>query len=181
MLMKFSKYFVAFTIFVISCISIIHNKEDIQEVTGFSYNQNNYTNLAIEYIATLNIPKISLNKVLYDINDKKNNLDENIIFVNGSSLPDEEKGNVIIAGHNGNSKISFFKNLNKLNIDDVFHITYQKKRYTYKIVKKYLVEKDGDVEILKDNRYSTATLITCHGKKEQLVIIANLYAKKIID
>lgn len=178
MFIKGIKYFSALTIFILGCIGIIYNKEKNTKVMDFAYKQNRYSELSIEYIATLHIPKISLTKVLYSIDDKRNSLDKNIIFVNDSSMPDEEKGNVIIAGHNGNSEISFFRELHKLDINDIFVITYKNINYNYKIVKKYLVEKDGKVEIIKDTRYSTATLITCFGNDKQLVFIANLITKK---
>jgi LPXTG-site transpeptidase (sortase) family protein len=180
MLIKFIKYFVAFTTFIMGCMGVFYNREVISEVTGFKYNENGYKELKIEYIASLTIPKISFSRVLYELNDKRNDLEENIIFVSGSSMPDEEKGNVIIAGHNGNSNISYFKDLNKLDLKDTFTIKYNNIEYNYKIVKKYLVKKNGTVEINRDIRFSTVTLITCYGKDKQLVIIANLEQKKII-
>lgn len=177
-MIKFVKYFIGFTSLILSCLGIIIGNKDIIQISNLKYHDNSYSKIEIEHIAILTIPKISLSRFLYNIDNEKNNLDDNVILVNSSSMPDEEKGNVIIAGHNGNSPISYFKNIHKLNVDDIFTIKYKEIEYTYKIVKKYLVKKDGTVEINRDIRYSTATLITCYGKDKQLVIIANLEQKK---
>lgn len=177
-MIKFIKYFIGLTSLIIGCMGIINGDNDFIKISNLKYNDNNYNKIEIEYIATLIIPKISFSRVLYNIESIKNNLEDNIIFVDGSSMPNEDNGNVIIAGHNGNSEISYFKNIHKLDIDDILKIKYKDIEYTYKIVKKYLVQKDGTVEINRDIRYSTATLITCYGKDKQLVIIANLEQKK---
>lgn len=124
-----------------------------------------------ETIATLTIPAISLSHNLYAKEDSRNNLDERLIFLKSSSLPDEEKGNVIIVGHSGYGEIAYFKNLYKLKLGDMIYLTYDKKKYTYKIVDMYKVLKTGKVEVIRDSNKKTITLITCYGNKNQLVII----------
>lgn len=124
-----------------------------------------------DYDAILKIPSISINQYLYDLGDKRNNLDERLIFLNGSSTPEKEGGNVIIAGHSGFGNISYFKNLYKIKLKDEIYFTYHGKEYIYEVVNKYKVPKTGEVEIIRDPNISSITLITCYGSKKQLVVI----------
>ena len=79
----------------------------------------------INYIAVLKIPKINLERGLVDPNSYLNNVNYNLEILDGRSMPDQAKSNLIIAGHSGNSRISFFKNLNKLVISDEIFIDYK--------------------------------------------------------
>ena len=53
----------------------------------------------VNYIAVLKIPKIGLERGLVDPNSYLNNVNYNLEWLDGSSMPDQENGNVIIAGH----------------------------------------------------------------------------------
>lgn len=127
------------------------------------------------YIAVLKIPKINLERGLVDPSSYLNNVNYNLEFVEGSSMPDQDKGNVIIAGHSGNARISYFRKLDKLSLGDMVYINYNNKTYSYKVVDIYDIEKTGKAEIIKDKNKSTLTLITCrHNTKKQIVIICEL-------
>ena len=71
----------------------------------------------------------------------------NIQILNSSTMPNVTNGNLILAGHNGASYISFFKNLHKLNINDKVYLYYNGVKYEYLISKYYDTNKDGNVEI----------------------------------
>ncbi len=132
----------------------------------------------INYIAVLKIPKINLERGLVDPNSYLNNVNYNLEILDGSSMPDQAKSNLIIAGHSGNSRISFFKNLNKLVISDEIFIDYKNNTYEYKVVDIYEIEKTGIAEIIKNQNATTLTLITCkHNTNKQIVIIAELQNK----
>ena len=95
--------------------------------------------------------------------------------LSASQLENIENGNVIIAAHSGNSSISFFKNLPKLNFDDNAIIYYQGKTYTYKLVNNYEIEKTGTANIKRNLNKNSLTLITCkHNSNKQLVYIFEL-------
>lgn len=130
-----------------------------------------FSSLKKETVAALTIPSISLEQELYSKDDKRNNIDERLIFLDSSSTPDIEKGNVIIAGHSGYGDIAYFKNLYKLKLGDLVYLTYFQKKYTYQIVDMYKVPKTGKVEVIRDSNKKTITLITCSGNKEQLIVI----------
>lgn len=130
---------------------------------------------AINYIAVLKIPKIKLERGLVDPDSYLNNVKYNIEILDESTMPDVESGNVILAAHSGNARVSYFRNLDKLELGDEAIIIYNSVTYKYKIVDKYLIEKTGTAEIIKNKGKSTLTLITCkHNTKKQIVVIAEL-------
>ena len=129
----------------------------------------------INYIAVLKIPKIKLVRGLVNRNSYQNNIKYNVQILKDSSMPDEDKGNVILAAHSGNARISYFKNLDKLIIGDDISIEYNSVIYNYKVVDIYLIDKTGTAEIIRDKNKSTLTLITCkHNTNKQIIVIAEL-------
>lgn len=130
----------------------------------------------IEYILYLKIPKINLNKGIVSKDSKFNNVDRNIQILKESDMPDIENGNLILASHSGNSNVSYFKDLNKLELNDNIYIEYNNKKYHYKIVNYYIVEKTGLIDIIRNKNKANLTLITCiENSNKQLVIICELY------
>lgn len=129
----------------------------------------------IDYIAVLEIPKIKLKRGIVDKNSSYNNVNRNIYTLKETTMPDEEdNSHIMLASHSGNSYISYFKNLNKLNLNDKVYFFYKNNKYVYKVIKKYEVEKTGTVKLSKKNS-SDITLITCvSGTNNQIVLVANL-------
>ena len=128
-----------------------------------------------DYLAIIEIPKISLRRYLYDINSKENDVDKNIEVLKDSDMPNIQGGNLILAGHNGNTAVGHFRNLHKLVLNDEIIIYYNNSKYVYKISKIYDVLKTGSVAIKRDKSKSTITLITCLGNDRQLVVIGYLH------
>ena len=135
-----------------------------------------------DYIGILEIPKVNLKQGFLDIDSKYNDVDYNITVVQTSTFPDVEKGNFILASHSGNSYISYFKNLYKLEIGDEAYIYYNSIKYSYKIVNIYNVEKTGQVAIYRNSDATCLTLITCtkNSDHEQTVYILELFDKENI-
>lgn len=129
----------------------------------------------INYIAVLKIPKIDLEKGLASKDSYWNNVNKNIQILSESDMPDVENGNVILASHSGNGKVSYFRKLNKLQNDDIVSIFYNGKEYKYKMVNSYEIEKNGYAHIVRNKEKSTLTLITCkHNTNKQIVVICEL-------
>jgi len=127
------------------------------------------------YIAVLKIDKIKLEKGIYSLNSKNNNVNKNIQLLKESDMPDVENGNMIVAGHSGNSYMAYFKNLVKLNKGDIAKVIYNGKTYNYKLAKSYEVEKTGKVALAKNKSNRTLTLITCkHNTNKQIVFVFEL-------
>ncbi len=129
----------------------------------------------INYIAVLKIPKINLERGLVDPNSYLNNVNHNLEILEGSNMPDQKNSNLIIAGHSGSARISFFRNLNKLTLNDEIFVDYKNDTYKYKVVDIYEIEKTGKAEIIKNKNTTTITLITCkHNTNKQIIVIAEL-------
>ena len=147
-------------------ITDIVDNNVIQQETSIVDNTN--------YIAILEIPKIDLKKGLVDKDSYLNNVDRNIYTLKETIYPnDEVNSHIILASHSGNSGVSYFRYLNRLDINDFVYIYYKGMKYTYKIIDKYEIEKNGKLQ-LKHSNNSDITLISCVGLKNQIVIIGDL-------
>ena len=129
-----------------------------------------------DYIGYLTIPKINLTKGFLDKRSSENDVDKNLLVVNGSDYPDKDQGNFIIAGHSGTGWNSFFNDLYKLKIGDTATVSFKNKKYTYSIVNIYTQPKIGKLAIYRDYEKTTLTLITCtnNDSTTQTVYIAEL-------
>jgi len=133
----------------------------------------------VNYIAVIKIPKIGLEKGLASKDSYYNNVNRNIQILTESDMPDKEKGNVILAGHSGNSSVSYFRKLNKLQNNDEVIISYKGKDYVYRMVNSYEIEKNGYAHILRNAEKNTLTLITCkHNTNKQLIVICELIEER---
>ena len=133
----------------------------------------------VNYIAVIKIPKIGLEKGLASKDSYYNNVNRNIQILTESDMPDKEKGNVILAGHSGNSSVSYFRKLNKLQNNDEVVISYKGKDYVYRMVNSYEIEKNGYAHILRNAEKTTLTLITCkHNTNKQLIVICELLEER---
>ena len=134
----------------------------------------NKENDDLNYIAVLKIDSIHLEKGLYDIQNKLNHVDNNIEILEESTMPNVQNGNLILAGHNGNGKNSYFRNLHKIKEGELISIFYDGYEYQYQVMNIYQVEKTGKVDIIRNKEKTTLTLITCSGRNKQLVVISEL-------
>ena len=133
----------------------------------------------INYIAVIKIPKIGLEKGLASKDSYYNNVNRNIQILTESDMPDKEKGNVILASHSGNSSVSYFNKLNKLEYNDSVIISYKGRDYVYRMVNSYEIEKNGYAHILRNAEKTTLTLITCkHNSNKQLIVICELIEER---
>lgn len=131
------------------------------------------------YIGVLEIPKINLKKGIVDKTSASNNVNKNIYTLNETTLPDEQiNSHIILAGHSGNSYISFFKNLKKLDMKDKINFYYKGVKYIYEMSNRYEIEKTGTTDLKITNK-SDITLITCiSGTNKQVVYVGNLVDKE---
>ena len=134
------------------------------------------------YIGSIEIPKINLNKGWTAIDSPYNTVNKNIQVVNGSTYPDVEGGNFILAAHSGTSYLAYFRNLYQLTNGDLVYINYNNVKYTYKLVNSYQQEKTGKIIIYRDGEKTTLTLVTCtkNSKTEQTIYILELVNKENI-
>lgn len=158
--------------------TIVENEEIIQaektnnEIKDENNKENNKT---INYTAILEIPSINLKQGVVNSTKNFNSINYAISVDKHSNYPDKE-GNFILYAHSGNSSIAYFRNLNKVNINDKVYVYYNGIKYEYIITNKYDIKKTGTANIIKSNTDKYITLITCNPNKDgyQIVIIGKI-------
>ncbi len=155
-------------------INLEKEKYKVEKFLAFSTN----SKLEENYLGVLEIPKINLKRGFYSLTSKKNHVDKNIQMIETSMMPDVKDSNLILASHSGNSMISFFKNLDRLEYYDKAYVYYNKHKYVYKLIDIYNEKKDGTITIKRRKNQSNLTLITCDKKDNTL---QNVYIFKLIS
>lgn len=176
--------FIGILIFIIYKIDYYNFIETTQTKTEiFFENQKNDSNLESDnsisnnnYVGILEIPVIDFKQGFYDITNPNNKVSKNIQIIENSDMPDIENGLLVFAGHSGNGKTAFFKNLYKLEINDKIFIYYNNQKYNYEIINIYNEDKDGDISLNRNLDKFTLVLTTCNqeDKNKQIVVIAEL-------
>ena len=153
---------------------IIEEQIDVQEQEVIEEKQEQ----KINYTAVLEIPSINLKRGVVDSTKNFNSINYAISVDKNSNYPDKE-GNFILYAHSGNSSIAYFKNLNKVEIDDEVYVYYKGVKYKYKIFTKYDIEKTGKAEVLFSNTEKYITLITCNQNRNgyQVILIGKMFSQ----
>ena len=126
-------------------------------------------NIKEEIFGILQIDKINLEGVIYKKNSKKNDVNKNIYLANADT------NKIVLAAHSGNSLISYFKDLVKLNKGDQIVFIKDDSKKTYEVFKIELVDKTGILKLV-NYRYPILCLITCDksNKDKQIVYYTRL-------
>lgn len=126
-----------------------------------------------KYLGVLEIPKIRLKRGFYGTDSKYNNINYNVTVVGGSTMPDVDRGNLILMAHSGDAYISYFAYLYLLKVGDYAYVTYQGTTYKYQVVNIYNIPKTGTATINRNLDKTTLTLITCtkNSDTEQTIYI----------
>lgn len=166
-------------------ITLDHNKGNINRSFIIINDKHNDSMPIItnEIYATITIPKIFLNKELYPVNDIKNNVNKAIEIIFPSKMPDQKNSTLILAAHSGNSKVSFFKDINQLKENDLINIYYKDIEYTYEISNLEQQNKTGVINIINNNNNKTLILTTCdqNDNTKQIVITSYLIKEKPLN
>lgn len=128
-----------------------------------------------DYLGILEIPKLNLKQGFYNIDSKNNDVNKSVMLLKNSVMPDNVNSTIILAAHSGNSYVGYFKNLDKLNIEDKINIYYQKNKYQYTVTNIYELNKNGHILVDKNIHENILVLTTCSKNEEkQLVVYAKL-------
>ncbi len=116
------------------------------------------------YMGILEIPKISLKQGFFAYQSPQNDVQKHLNLLSPDCNP-TLPCSIIIASHSGNSAISYFKNLDQLNIGDIATITYEKQIFSYVLKKVDTMNKVGVFTALKPKE-SELILTTCDDKND---------------
>lgn len=133
-----------------------------------------------DYLGILHIPSINLTRGFYKQTSSLNNVNKNIYYVKESIPLEYSSSMLILAAHRGNSKVSFFNDLDKLNLGSTIYLDYKGKRYTYILSNKYDELKDGYLNIIRKKNKDSLVLITCNKTKKKYQTIYVSYRKEDI-
>lgn len=123
-------------------------------------------------IGYLQIDKINLHENLYEINSKKNNIEKHVTILKESSPPSIKNSTIFIAAHSGTGKLAYFKNLDKLSLNDIIILKYENIIYKYKVIEILEHKKNGSINVPKENN-NQLILTTCSPKKGGYQLIIN--------
>jgi LPXTG-site transpeptidase (sortase) family protein len=131
----------------------------------------------------LEIPKILVSTEIVfpqtkDINTLYKLLDSGVIYYPDSVLP-TETGQITILGHSappGWPKIkhdTVFSNLDKLNIGDEIYLNINKRKYTYIIRDKKIIDKGQEIDNSLTNNTNVIVLVSCYppGKDYKRIVV----------
>ena len=122
--------------------------------------------ITYRYVAILKIPKINLENGIVEKNSIYNNVQYGIEMLEESDYPDKINGDFILASHNGNSPVSHFRNLYRLELGDEAIVDYKNSSYIYKLTNIYDIPKTGKATIKSNNKKNNLVLITCKGNTD---------------
>ena len=158
---------------------ITNNKNITKKETPYQpiYQAQN-TAMKENHIGKLIIEKINLNNLLYPINSSKNNIEQNVTILKNSEEPSNNNSIMFIAAHSGTGKIAYFKNLDKLQINDIIKLEYKNIKYTYQIKDIWEVKKTGTINVEKENNIQLILTTCSPNKKNYQLIINSIQIKK---
>jgi len=143
----------------------IYNRVLVQEYFDNTQNTQEIKTSKEKYLGVLTVPKIHLQQGFYTYSSSQNHVDKNIQVLS-TCLPNEDCP-FLLASHSGSSRISYFKHLNSLNLEDQAIITYQNKEYHYILKEIYHTKKNGSLTLLNQNM-SELILTTCNLDNQAL-------------
>lgn len=129
-----------------------------------------------DLLGTISIEKTNLlNKPIYNIYSKKNNIEKNITILKESNLA-KENSIIFLAAHSGIGEYAYFKNLHKLKTKDSITLTIKNHEYKYKISNIYEQEKIGYIKVNKN--YQNELILTTCSENENKQLIIESYLEK---
>ena len=163
------KEIINFVIYIFLIFSLTLSNNNIDDISIIS-------NTSDDVYFKLNIPDINLNKDVHTFNSKNNSVDKGIYLVKDYDI-NKLKGSLILASHSGSSEISYFKNLDKIDVGTILYLTYNDNNYFYKITSIYKIDKTGKFKYM--NKDKAIYLITCdkNNKHKQIVFYGELIKK----
>lgn len=136
------------------------------------------SNIEEEYFGILEIPIINLKEGFYAKNSKNNNINKSVTLLPSSIMPDKENSIVYLAAHSGNGHLAYFKDLNKLSVNDIVYLNYNGSVFHYIVTDIYESPKNGNIIVNRNIHDDYLVLTTCSSNKNmQIVVVSKLFNK----
>lgn len=162
------------SLYIISCLLIYNgiNKGNIEKTIHTSKPiLNQIVKVKDDIFAVLFIPKIQLKKNVYNLNDKRNNVEQNVTLLKESILFESNPHQIFLAAHSGTGEKAIFTRLDELVTGDYVYLEYQNQMYSYRVEKIEEQEKNGTIRV-KKGKENELILTTCseQNPKNQLIV-----------
>lgn len=156
-------------LFYLSIIKISDSPKNIYENIRIIYNHKEKQEEDV--IGSLKIESLNINEKLYKIESPENNVDKHVTILKESIFPDKENSIIFIAAHSGTGDIAYFKNLDKINKNDLVTLNINDEIYNYIVKDIWEDPKNGYININKDKE-NQLILTTCspNNSKKQLIV-----------
>lgn len=145
-------------------------KEDCSPIFSFSTNEE-------KPIGNLIIEKLNLDENIYELGSPKNNVEEHVTILNGSTYPDIDRSTLILAAHSGVGKIAYFEELDNLKVNDTIDLVFKGKKYTYYVRDIWEEKKNGYINISEEDT-KQLILTTCSPNRYGYQLIINCIEKE---
>ena len=146
------------------------NKGEVTNILSSPFSFDKYSFIKQETIkkeqpvATIEISKVNLLQKIYAKNSSLNNVDKNVTILTDFCL-EEDSCLILLAAHSGSCEIAYFKNLDKLELQDEAILIYQNFKYIYELQKIEIKDKNGHLN-LKKEKGNFLYLTTCDKKED---------------
>ena len=128
-------------------------------------------------IGSIKIDKLNLNENLYKIESEENNVDKHVTILKESIFPENENSIIFIAAHSGIGEIAYFKNLDKIEQNDIINLKLNNKEYNYIVKNTWEEPKNGFININKEKE-NQLILTTCSPTNNGKQLIVNCIEKE---
>ena len=131
-----------------------------------------------DIIGRIIIPKLNINKELYETDNQNNTIEKNIEILKESVFPTEENSLMLLAAHSGTGSIAYFNELDKLNVKDEIYLVFNNTKYIYEVKDIWEEEKTGYINLNKENK-KQLILTTCSPTKNNYQLVVNCIEKDV--
>ena len=170
--MLLKKFFSLFILTIVISFYFYNKKEYVQYEKDIDEIIDSYK--IKKYDGYFSIPKYNYKRLIKSGNSKQILDSNNIFLLNNGGKVDDEKSNIVLAGHNNKYVFSI---LYKLKDEDIIEIFYKNKLYSFKIYKRKIIDiKDTYIlDNIKNDKI--LTLITCtNNNQKRFIVLAKLYS-----
>lgn len=152
----------------------IYGKYKDREKHSFIIKENQNRNTFYTNVLYLEIPSLSIKRIVKKSSTKKN-LDDGYVVVWNKEKDIEKIGNLLLAGHNIQN---VFKNLSKIKMGEKVYLYYKNDVFIYEVISKKIISVTESA-YLEDLPYKQLSLITCmKDNQKRLFIICSFIEKK---
>lgn len=128
-------------------------------------------------IGNIKINKINIDENLYKIESEENNVDKHVTILKESIFPNKNNSIVFIAAHSGTGEVAYFKDLDKLEKNDIINLEMNNKQYIYIVKDIWEEPKNGYINVNKENK-KQLILTTCSPTNSKKQLIVNCIEKE---